>query len=176
MYHFRKKMPYTQFFAKITKFCTFFFRYSFENHYICNKFNKINSTKMASRNTDNKKRLFLEAYKECHAIISTACEKVGIDRSTAFLWKKDDPEFAKAMAEVEESQIDFVEGKLMSLVDSGDATATIFYLKTKGRGRGYSEKTLQDIPELVVRFVSSGIIPASSEQEVRQRYNLLEGE
>lgn len=122
------------------------------------------------------KQKFLEAYSESHAIMTTACKSCGLAKQTVYNWKQEDPEFAKAMAEVEESQIDFVEGKLMSLVDSGDATATIFYLKTKGRGRGYSEKTLQDIPELVVRFVSSGIIPASSEQEVRQRYNLLESE
>lgn len=125
---------------------------------------------------EDKKKRFLKAFGECRGIVASACEKAGIARRTVYNWKQEDPEFAKAMAEVEESQIDFVEGKLMSLVDSGDATATIFYLKTKGRSRGYSEKTLQDIPELVVRFVSSGIIPASSEQEVRQRYNLLESE
>jgi len=122
----------------------------------------------------DKKGEFLKAYEECHAIISTACDMVGLDRGTIYNWRKEDPDFERALKDAEERQIDFVEGKLMSLVDSGDSTATIFYLKTKGRSRGYNEKSLQDIPELVVRFVSSGIIPASSEDEVRARDNLLE--
>lgn len=71
----------------------------------------------------------------------------GINRSTYYKWRKEDPEFATAADEVQEAQIDFVESKLMGLINAGDTTATIFYLKTKGKKRGYSEKfPAQSVP------------------------------
>ena len=36
--------------------------------------------------------------------------------------------------------MDFVESKLYKLINDGAEASTIFYLKTKGRKRGYAEK------------------------------------
>lgn len=89
---------------------------------------------------EGKKARFLDNLKASGGIIYAACENTGISRSTYDSWRKKDPEFAEAVAEVKEAQIDFVESKLMGLINAGDTAATIFYLKTKGKERGWSEK------------------------------------
>ena len=89
---------------------------------------------------DTRKSMFLENLKQAGGIIYVACENTGINRSTYYKWRREDVEFAEMADEVMEAQIDFVESKLMALINAGDTTATIFYLKTKGKKRGYSEK------------------------------------
>lgn len=89
---------------------------------------------------DSRKEAFIENLKAAGGIIYVACENTGINRSTYYRWRESDTDFQEAVDEVLEAQIDFVESKLMGLINAGDTTATIFYLKTKGKKRGYSEK------------------------------------
>ena len=49
-------------------------------------------------------------------------------------------EFAKAVEDIKEAQIDYVEGQLIKNISSGKETSIIFYLKSKARDRGYAEK------------------------------------
>lgn len=91
---------------------------------------------------DNRKDNFLKAFKAGHGIILTACEAVGISRSLYYKWMKEDPDFKEKVDAIQESQIDFVESKLIKAIEGNDTTAIIFYLKTKGKKRGYNEKAL----------------------------------
>ncbi|MEF2920033.1 MAG: hypothetical protein U0O22_06120, partial [Acutalibacteraceae bacterium] len=50
--------------------------------------------------------------------------------------------------EINEATLDFVESKLLENIKKGEVTSIIFYLKTKGRNRGYQEKTEIDINSL----------------------------
>jgi hypothetical protein len=86
------------------------------------------------------KEKFIEKLKEFGGIVCQACEATGISRSTFYRWRDEDPEFSEAVDEVAEAQIDFVESKLMKLINQGDTTATIFYLKTRGKRHGWNEK------------------------------------
>lgn len=108
---------------------------------------------------DNNKKRFLEILKQSRGIISSACESVDMSRQTYYNWLEADPEFKVAVDEVQESMIDFVESKLMQKIngiecisDKGEFyelppsdTAIIFFLKTKGKKRGYVEKSELDI-------------------------------
>ncbi len=47
-------------------------------------------------------------------------------------WYNTDPAFKERVGEITETQVDFVESKLMQSINANDTTAIIFYLKTKG--------------------------------------------
>ena len=89
---------------------------------------------------DKRKEDFLKAFNAGYGIILTACEAVNISRSTYYKWMREDPEFKEKVEEIQESQVDFVESKLIKAIEANDTTAIIFYLKTKGKKRGYSDK------------------------------------
>lgn len=91
--------------------------------------------------TKIKREKFLEAYEKSLGIVSTACKIAGISRKLYYEWVKNDEEFAEKIKHIEDKQIDFVESKLLENVNNNDTTAIIFFLKTKGRSRGYSERT-----------------------------------
>ena len=46
----------------------------------------------------------------------------------------------KEVDEIVDVALDFAESKLLQSINNGSDTATIFYLKTKGKKRGYVEK------------------------------------
>lgn len=119
---------------------------------------------------DSKKSEFIGSLKASGGIICTACEAVGISRATYYYWYKNDGEFKEKVDEVTETQMDYVENKLMQLINNGDTTATIFYLKTKGRstGRPWSEKVqLQAIPSTPQTAPQSNALPVTPAIEVK---------
>lgn len=88
----------------------------------------------------------LESLKECSGIVTFACEKVGLSRQTFYRWCRDDLEFKERVDAINELQIDVAEASLLKKIQKGDTTAIIFYLKTKGKDRGYSERREISIP------------------------------
>lgn len=95
---------------------------------------------------DTIKSKFLEILENSHGIVLSACKSCDLPRSTYYKWLNDDPEFKLAVDDIQEMAIDFVESKLMKRID-GDFetppsdTAIIFFLKTRGKKRGYIERT-----------------------------------
>ncbi len=115
-----------------------------------------------------RQKKFLEAFANTNGIIAPACESIGISRKTFYLWKNEDKDFAELVEEIAERQTDFVEGKLQQKIDEGDTTAIIFYLKTKGRNRGYSERI-----ELTGKD-GEDLISKKSDEELEARIKELE--
>jgi len=87
-----------------------------------------------------KKKAMLEALEKSLGIVSTACNIVGICRKTHYDWLKDDPEYAESVEMINDMAIDFAESSLHEQIKDKVPTSTIFYLKTKGKKRGYVEK------------------------------------
>ena len=83
---------------------------------------------------------FLIAYEKSLGVLKPACDMTGMCRKTIWEWRKKYPEFDAACHDCEETAVDFVETKLYKLINDGADASTIFYLKTKGRKRGYVEK------------------------------------
>jgi hypothetical protein len=146
------------------------------------------------------KRNLLEALRTSLGVVETACQKVGIPRRNHYYWLEKDPKYAAAVAEVDDVAIDFGESMLFKLMrgytlpdtkvflnsDSKqpivvpitkhigtDASAVIFFLKTRGKKRGYierSEVTGKDgapiVGDIKVQILPAGPPLASSEKEV----------
>mgnify|MGYP003137834969 FL=1 len=89
----------------------------------------------------NKKEKLLKALKETQGLIYHACKKAGnISRSTYYRYMREDKEFAQAVEDIKEAQIDYVESELIKNISRGKETSIIFYLKSKAKERGYAEK------------------------------------
>lgn len=101
--------------------------------------------------TDIKKRAFLEALEKTLGVVTTACKMAEINRSTYYDWIEKDPEFKKRVMDIGEIALDFAESSLHKQIKRGNTIATIFYLKTKGKKRGYIERIEQKLMgELVI--------------------------
>ena len=90
--------------------------------------------------TEHNKKELLKALEKSLGVVTTAVKQVGVGRGTFYLWLKQDPEFKKAVGDIEGVALDFVESQLHRQIRDGSTAATIFYLKTKGKSRGYIER------------------------------------
>lgn len=90
--------------------------------------------------TAKDKERMIEALTKSLGIVTNAVKVTGISRSTHYAWMEKDHEYRRRVEEATDAQIDFVEGNLIQRIQEGDTTATIFYLKTKGKKRGYTER------------------------------------
>jgi len=86
------------------------------------------------------KKAVLIALEKSLGVVTEACKQAGIGRTTFYEWCKTDKEFERQVADIEDIAIDFAEGQLFKNIAAGKETSLIFYLKTKGRKRGYVEK------------------------------------
>lgn len=92
-----------------------------------------------------KKETILQALENSLGVVTVACKQADIPRSTYYKWLKEDEKFAKAVKEIENIALDFAESQLHTQMKDGSTSATIFYLKTKGKKRGYVERSELDV-------------------------------
>lgn len=92
-----------------------------------------------------KKEAMLQALENSLGVVTVACKQTDTPRSTYYKWLKEDEEFAQAVKEIDNIALDFAESQLHSQIKDGSTSATIFYLKTKGKKRGYVEKSEIDL-------------------------------
>jgi len=95
---------------------------------------------MAQSRTEKSKKALIEALEKSLGVVTTACKIVGVDRGTFYNYLKDDEDFAKKVQEMENVTLDFVESQLHKQIKENSTAATIFFLKTKGKKRGYIER------------------------------------
>lgn len=102
------------------------------------------------------KAAYIEALRKCGGLVSQAAKMVGIgNRGTIIEWRKKDAEFDaacdQAMVEAREMTLDMAESTLFRAIQAGDFAATKFFLKCKGRERGYDLRQEIDINATVNR-------------------------
>ena len=87
----------------------------------------------------SKKQIKSELKKNGGLITDTACA-LGISRQSLYERLKKDADLQRAKKSAEETVNDLAERKLFKAIDAGQPWAVQFYLKTKAKHRGYSEK------------------------------------
>ena len=103
----------------------------------------------------DKKENFIKAFKKKNCNVAKTCKDIKISRQTYYRWRKED-KFKQACEDVEEGLLDFAESQLQTLIKNGNAIAIFFFLKTKGKKRGYVEKqeiesNIKPIDEIVYK-------------------------
>jgi hypothetical protein len=94
---------------------------------------------MPNKTQHNKKSL-LEAGEKTLGNVTQACKLTGLNRSTFYDYYNKDENFREKWDDCENIALDFVESQLHKQIKDGVPSSTIFYLKTKGKKRGYVER------------------------------------
>ncbi len=95
------------------------------------------------------------AIREARGLQTAAAARLGCTRQTIARYIKKYETVRTAYEEANERQIDTAEAALFKQISEGNVTAIIFYLKTKGKKRGYVEKQEIDytVPPEVAKLV-----------------------
>lgn len=94
---------------------------------------------MKKRTITQKRKAMLAALKVSMGVVQVACDKVGISRQTHYRWLETNEKYRKSVEDMQEVALDFAESSLLRNIQKGKESSTIFYLKTKGKKRGYLE-------------------------------------
>ena len=78
-------------------------------------------------------------------VVTSACRASGCDRGTFYKYYNADAKFRAKCDDIKNVALDFVESQLYKQIKNDNVTAAIFYLKTKGKDRGYIERVEQDV-------------------------------
>ena len=81
-----------------------------------------------------------EALRATGGFISQAADKLGVTQSAISKRVKRSPELKETLDEIVETKLDFTESKLMGLIEESHPASIYFYLKCKGKHRGYVER------------------------------------
>ncbi len=91
-------------------------------------------------NSDINKKAMINALEKSLGIVTSACKAVGIARETHYRWMREDEDYSTLVKSIEDIALDFAESQLHKQIRDGEVSSTIFFLKTKGKRRGYIER------------------------------------
>jgi hypothetical protein len=80
---------------------------------------------------------FLQVLEQSLGIISVAQQKTGVDSELLKKWRKN-IFFEERVKKIDDICADYVENQLLKQIREGNTQAITFYLKTKGKSRGYN--------------------------------------
>ena len=120
--------------------------------------------------SDILKENLLESLEKSLGVVTTACKSAGCSRETFYKYCRDDEEFKTKVDDIANVTLDFAESQLHKQIMDGNTSATIFYLKTKGKNRGYVERSeVQQettFKSLDIKIIESDIPLASNEKDI----------
>lgn len=84
--------------------------------------------KSEQERTSANKRLFLTCWESTLGSVKDACEQSGVGRTTFERWRGEDPEFRRALQELEVRKAEDVERQLNLLIQKGNGESVRFWL------------------------------------------------
>jgi hypothetical protein len=84
----------------------------------------------------DREKEFLSKLKDNHGFIGRTLKDLEMTRSE-FDEMMTDIFFTKKVLEIQELSVDYVEERLLEMINEGNISAIQFFLKTKGQKRGY---------------------------------------
>lgn len=102
----------------------------------------------------------LEAIKDSGGVFSVIAKRLGITRNAITNYAREFEEVADAVAAEKEENLDVAENQLIANIRKGDMGAITFYLRCKGRDRGYGDRVESHI------CGNLGVAPAPSIEEI----------
>lgn len=92
----------------------------------------------------SKKAQFLKHMLDTFGNVTVSCQKTGISRGRVAQWRNEDPVFNLfyLAEDYKEMKKDWLEAKLVKLIENGKEISTIFGLKALAKDRGYVEKQM----------------------------------
>jgi hypothetical protein len=88
---------------------------------------------------DKTKLLLLKSLEKNLGIVTPTCKEVGVSRETFYRYYREDDEFKKSVDSINEITIDFAESQLLKKIKEGSERSILFFMKYKGKKRGYSD-------------------------------------
>ena len=73
-----------------------------------------------SDKSDTKKKKLLEALELSLGVVTSACKKAGVHRSTYYEWYKEDEEFKKEVDDLNNVALDYAESQLNQQIQGGN--------------------------------------------------------
>jgi hypothetical protein len=93
-----------------------------------------------------------------------------------YKWRDEDSTFVDQINEVQQIVLDFAEDKLFEHIGNDNVPSLIFFLKCRGKERGYVERqeiTGKDGQELpAIQVIQTSAEPLSTEEDVRDNFNI----
>jgi tRNA(Leu) C34 or U34 (ribose-2'-O)-methylase TrmL len=96
--------------------------------------------KKEQKRTTITKDVLLKHLEQNMGNITLACHFAKCNRSTYYRFYKNDIDFKKSVDDIQEAAIDICEAEMWKLIKEGNVPTILFYLKTKGKKRGYVER------------------------------------
>lgn len=120
--------------------------------------------------SDTQKKAMIAALEKSLGVVTTAAKNVGISRDTHYRWLREDAAYKDSVESIEGVALDLAESKLHEAILTNNIAAIIFFLKTKGKVRGYVER--QEVAVDRAKPDLSGISDEDILEAARQLYSL----
>lgn len=105
------------------------------------------------------KKLLLQSLEKNLGIVTPACKEIGLSRDRFYVYYNEDEEFKKAVDDIQNIQLDFVENQLFKKIQEGSEKSILFYMRFRGKKRGYNDSVDittggQNLNDIKVIFVN----------------------